>query len=221
VKRDISYYKTIVFDCDGVILNSNRIKTQAFYNAALPYGVHAAQKLVEYHVLNGGISRYKKFELFINNMVSKSTVGPSLDDLLSTYAIEVRKGLLSCEVAKGLPAFREMERDTKWMIVSGGDQAELREVLKARAVHELFDSGIFGSPDSKEHILGRELARGNIVNPALFLGDSRYDHIAAAETGLDFVFLSSWSEFKDWRHYCAKHQIPSFGCLSDLGTYGK
>jgi beta-phosphoglucomutase-like phosphatase (HAD superfamily) len=112
VKRDISYYKTLVFDCDGVILNSNRIKTQAFYNAALPYGVQAAQKLVEYHVLNGGISRYKKFELFINNMVSKSTSGPGLDDLLSAYAIEVRKGLLSCEVAKGLPAFRLMEGGT-------------------------------------------------------------------------------------------------------------
>ena len=54
--------KSIVFDCDGVVLNSNKLKTQAFYNAALPYGEKAAIALVSYHIKNGGISRNHKFE---------------------------------------------------------------------------------------------------------------------------------------------------------------
>jgi len=58
---DLANYKTLVFDCDGVILNSNKLKTQAFYQATLPYGESKAQAMVNYHVQNGGISRYRKF----------------------------------------------------------------------------------------------------------------------------------------------------------------
>ena len=35
-------YSTIVFDCDGVILNSNKIKTDAFFNATIKYGQEKA-----------------------------------------------------------------------------------------------------------------------------------------------------------------------------------
>ncbi len=41
-------YKSLIFDCDGVVLNSNKAKTEAFYKAALPYGEQAASALVEY-----------------------------------------------------------------------------------------------------------------------------------------------------------------------------
>mgnify|MGYP002280379498 CR=1 FL=1 len=53
---DLSGYNTLVFDCDGVILNSNSIKTEAFYQTALPHGEDAAQVLRDYHLCNGGIS---------------------------------------------------------------------------------------------------------------------------------------------------------------------
>ena len=36
--NSISDYKALVFDCDGVVLDSNRIKTEAFRIAALPWG---------------------------------------------------------------------------------------------------------------------------------------------------------------------------------------
>ena len=58
MKLNLSSYKTIIFDCDGVILNSNKIKTEAFYNVTATYGIEAANELVSYHKLNGGISRY-------------------------------------------------------------------------------------------------------------------------------------------------------------------
>ena len=59
-------YQNLIFDCDGVILNSNKIKTNAFFAVALPYGQTAAQALVDYHLQNGGISRYRKFEYFLH-----------------------------------------------------------------------------------------------------------------------------------------------------------
>jgi phosphoglycolate phosphatase-like HAD superfamily hydrolase len=192
----LTKYKTLLFDCDGVVLNSNEVKTSAFYNTALPYGVDAAQALVNYHVNQGGISRYKKFEWFIKNVVDESHV-PDFEKLLNMYASEVRQGLLNCEVVNGLVQIRHKFRDTNWMIVSGGDQKELREVFEKRELLKLFDGGIYGSPASKHDILSREISNGTIRKPAVFFGDSKYDFEVAQEADIDFIFVSGWSEWKE------------------------
>ena len=57
-------YSHLFFDCDGVILNSNKVKTNAFYKIAVKHGEDSAKKLVNYHINNGGISRYKKIKFF-------------------------------------------------------------------------------------------------------------------------------------------------------------
>lgn len=212
---NLSRYKTLVFDCDGVVLNSNKVKTEAFYKAALPYGDEAAQQLVAYHVARGGISRYKKFAWFIEQVVA-GEAGPDLDELLARYAQEVHAGLLNCEIALGLAALREQTRHANWLIASGGDEQELREVFAARGLAELFDGGIFGSPDTKEHILARELGLGNIQQPALMLGDSQYDYTAANAVGLDFLFISGWSELQNADTWCQLRQIKQVSALSCL-----
>lgn len=203
---NLAKYQTLVFDCDGVVLNSNKVKTEAFFKAALPYGEPAAKQLVDYHVARGGISRYKKFAWFVENVVS-GQVGPNLEQLLDAYAAEVRHGLLTCDVAEGLAELRAKTQHANWLIVSGGDQQELCEVFAARDIARYFDGGIFGSPDSKDAILAREKANGNIKPAALFLGDSRYDHEAASAAKLDFVFLNYWTEFADWQDYCQSNSI--------------
>lgn len=219
MKYSITDYTTIIFDCDGVVLNSNRVKTDAFYHAALPYGEVAAQVMVDYHVANGGVSRYKKFAYFIEKIVpdyAPQSNGPDLATLLKCYADEVRKGLLSCEVAEGLAQLRELTPRARWLIASGGDQAELRDVFAQRGLAELFDGGIFGSPDTKDEILARELANKNIQLPALFIGDSKYDYQAATAAGLDFVFLSKWSEVEGWKMWCSQVKTNHSYALLDL-----
>lgn len=217
----IDSYLTLIFDCDGVVLNSNRIKTTAFYQAALPYGEEAAVALAEYHVAHGGVSRYKKFDHFLEHIAPKHIScqqGPGLDELLHVYAVNVREGLLNCEIAPGLEALRRKTTGARWLIVSGGDQAELRDVFAARGLAGFFDGGIFGSPDTKDEILARELTNGNIQQPALFLGDSKYDYQAATAARLDFVFLSAWSEVEDWVTWSTSlglnisHSIESLAC---------
>jgi len=208
--RPLQEYKTLVFDCDGVVLNSNKVKTQAFYEAVLPYGEQAAQAMVDYHVSNGGVSRYKKFALFLDELAptyAKDVQGPDLDTLLKSYAEKVRKGLLSCDVAEGLKSLREETVAARWLIVSGGDQSELQDVFALRGLNELFDGGIFGSPDTKDEILMRELETEKIQQPALFLGDSKYDYQAAIQAGLDFIFLSGWSEVSSWQEWVKEKNI--------------
>lgn len=214
--RALTEYCSLVFDCDGVVLNSNHVKTEAFYQAALPYGEAAAQALVDYHVANGGISRYRKFDYLLGHILGLPSTPESLNALLTRYAALVHDGLRSCAVAPGLHTLRAQLPSANWLIVSGGDQEELREVFAVRELSALFDGGIYGSPDAKDMILARELGRGNIRMPALFLGDSRFDHQCATAAGVDFVFLSGWSEFKGWPEYFLANPVAVRESLSAL-----
>ncbi|MDS3859247.1 HAD hydrolase-like protein [Thermosynechococcaceae cyanobacterium BACA0444] len=213
---DLGRYKTFIFDCDGVILNSNKLKTEGFYYAALPYGEEAAQALRAYHINHGGISRYSKFNYFFQSILEIPIDHEQMRLLLESYASYVREGLYSCEMAPGLSALRKAASNTKWLVVSGGDQAELREVFNRRGIHSFFDGGIFGSPDDKKAIFERELKAEKNLFPSIFFGDSKYDYEVTANTEIDFIFLSEWSELQDWKSFVDFHKIQSTKSISSL-----
>lgn len=224
MRGSLGRYRTFVFDCDGVVLNSNSIKSRAFYEAAKPYGDLAAQALLDYHLENGGVSRYKKFTHFVTTIhpkLGQTPKQPNLEDLLKTYGQTVRQELENCPVTPGLMSLRERFPQTRWLMVSGADQEELRDILFKRRIYNLFDGGIFGSPDSKITILGRELENRNIVAPTIFFGDSRYDYDAASHFGIDFTFISDWTEFSGWEKWVIQENVawaPSISYIANIKT---
>jgi phosphoglycolate phosphatase-like HAD superfamily hydrolase len=106
VNQELNQYKTIIFDCDGVVLNSNKIKTNAFYEVAKHFGHGAAKKLVDYHVRNGGISRYAKFQYFFKELIKHEVDINLYDDTLLIFSNIVKNNLMTCEVAKGKDSLR-------------------------------------------------------------------------------------------------------------------
>ena len=213
--RKLAEYKTIAFDCDGIILNSNVIKTSAFYAAGIIYGEEKAQKLVKYHKENGGISRFRKFRWFCENIVADADES-TLDTLLKIYAKAVYDGLMSCEIVEGLSELRSATLKSGWLTVSGGAQDELRDIFSKRNLANYFDKGVYGSPDTKVEIFKKQIAINNIEFPALFIGDSKYDFISSSKAGLDFVFMTYWTEVKDWCKFCRENCISYRDSLQSL-----
>ena len=215
----LAQYSTLVFDCDGVLLNSNSTKTEGFQSISRFWGEQASNELVNYHLMNGGISRYQKLSYFINHILPRyfaSTDLPLIEDLLHDYGQYVRQGLSSATIAPDLDLLRSHTSTSKWCVVSGSDQLELRQIFSERKLDKYFDGGIFGSPDDKSTILSREILSGNIQLPALFVGDSRYDYTSSKSAGLDFVFVSIWSDLIDWHSFVDEQRIFSVDKLSDL-----
>jgi phosphoglycolate phosphatase-like HAD superfamily hydrolase len=206
---DIKQYKTIVFDCDGVVLNSNKTKVNAYFAVAKKMGGtdEQAQTLVEHHVAKGSFPRNGKIEYYLNYIVKQPITDELMQQYMQAFDEVLDTTLMECEVADGLVELKAATPQARWMLLSGGDQAELRRIFPRRNLAHLFEVGVFGGPDQKEQVLAREKANGSIQFPALFLGDSKYDHQAAIGAGLDFVFLSGWTEVKDWQSYCQQHKI--------------
>ena len=215
-RPDFSSFPSVLFDCDGVILNSNSVKTEAFRKVGHQFGSAAADALVDYHVANGGVSRQVKFSYLLESIVVRPVDNISVENLCRQFSQEVVEQLRQCEVSPGLQRLRKMSKSSRWYVVSGGDQAELRQIFAERKLATLFDGGIYGSPTAKNELLSRIKSQPDWQGPGLFLGDSRYDWEVATEHGLDFIFVSGWSEFADWRDFCEAHSISVVDNLDKL-----
>ena len=211
---NMNTYRTLVFDCDGVVLNSNKVKTDAFYKTSLPYGRTAARVLVNYHIAYGGVSRYKKFEYFLAHIIPQRAEKPELEILLNTYALEVKNALLSCETVPCLEVLRKRTSYAKWFIASGGNEHEMRDIFRQRGLHSPFDGGIYGSPATKKELLLSLTEDNSVVRPGIVFGDSQYDHEAAVFARLDLVLVSDWTEFPRWESYCQDRSIRTIRSLS-------
>ena len=63
--------KNILFDFDGVILDSMPIREYGFRKIFENYDVALVEKLLVYHNQNGGLSRYVKIRYFFEKLLYK------------------------------------------------------------------------------------------------------------------------------------------------------
>ena len=212
-------YKTIIFDCDGVILNSNNVKTEAFREALSSYEEDLVNEFIAYHKLNGGISRYEKIKFFLKNLAPKYNYTNEIVNynlLIKRFSSICTEALYKVEVAEGLKRLRDHNSFSKWLVISGGDQLELRDVFDFKGIYDYFNGGIFGSPDKKFDILNREIENNNIEFPALFLGDSKLDYQVANSHSIKFIFISQWTDLYEYRKFCEDNNITLVENISYL-----
>jgi len=209
-------YKSVVFDFDGVILNSNSMKTEAYKYAVQNYATDHINDFICFHKRNGGMSRYEKFKYFLLEIAPKNIPNLTIEVLLSRFTCFIDKKIDSCELVDGLEAIRLQYQNANWLIVSGSDQAELRAYAKRRKIDKYFDGGIYGSPDDKRKNITKALNSGIIKFPAVLIGDSKLDHQVAKEFNLDFIFASKWTDMSDWRDYSIRNNLFVIESLTNI-----
>ena len=214
---DLSKYQTIIFDCDGVILNSNFQKIEAYRNTAITYGASKIQadELVAHHVELTGISRHIKFKHFLKEIMREEVTASSMRTLVNNLNEEVINLLKDCEVASGIGRLKIQTQKSTWMVASGGDQEELRFLFKEKKITSYFEGGIFGSPSSKHEIVESKLKQENFL-PVLFLGDSLYDIQTAQKYSLDFIFVYGWTDLRGWKNICEENKLTYIEKIQDL-----
>lgn len=192
--------KNIIFDFDGVILDSVPIKTEAYRKLFKGYDKNIVSKLVKYHELNGGMSRYKKIKYFFNVLLKKKI---SENDILK-YANEYSK-LTKEELSKNkyliedtLDFIKKNYTCFNMHIASGADNNDLQYICNNLELNEYFLS-ISGSPTIKSDIIKKIINSYNYdIEETILIGDSINDYESATKNRIRFFGYNNFFLKKDY-----------------------
>lgn len=177
----------LVFDCDGVLLDSVPVKTRAFGRVAEPFGPEARDRFLLYHRLHGGVSRYRKFAWFYEEVLGRPITPEESERMAAQFVAYTQEELRNCALIAGARETLEAWHGRLPMYVcSGAPQEELEAVLRLRGLTGYFE-GIHGSPPAKAELLSG-IVRARKMDPAdaLMVGDAPTDRDAAEQAGTQF-----------------------------------
>lgn len=179
--------RCLVFDCDGVILESMAIKTNAFARLMEPYGAEARDRMVMYHRTHGGVSRCKKFEWFFSEVLGREITPAEMESLSRRFSDLAFEEVSRCPLVPGIQETLDAWKGRLPMYVcSGAPQEELRIILKGRKLDGYFQ-GVYGSPPAKAELLRRIVdMAGAAPEETLMVGDASTDLLAAEAVGTRF-----------------------------------
>ena len=185
-------YKHLIFDFDGVLVESNEIRFEGFQLLFRDFPTHQVEKLVQFARLNGGLSRYEKIRYFFEKILNEPISADNIKALAKQYSELVKQKVIDAEPVKGsLEFLSNYKNNYDFAVVSGSDQEELRDVCKDREIDHFFLE-ILGSPASKESNIALLLSKmGWGRKSCLFIGDSINDFDAARANGIDFIGRNS------------------------------
>lgn len=175
-------YKTIIFDFDGVLFDTNDVKASAINNAVKPFTSDVLRtEFVEYFTANNGLPREIKIEKFFSPSAS--------EQILKRYNQLLATELLQAQPIEGCQEFLEIltKFQNQLIILSGGDKGEIYNLLHQSGLAHYFSEILTGPYEKHENI-----ASVKYQKPALFFGDSRIDIELAIVLNLDFVFMGNY-----------------------------
>ena len=205
---------TIIFDFDGVILESAEIKTIAFRELFKDDYPEEVDHIVNYHIDNMGISRYVKFRHIFNNIILQPLTVKQEEELGQRFSAIVFEEVLKAPIVSGLLEFLEAYyRTFNLFIASGTPEDELHTIVKHRGLGKYFQ-GVFGTHKTKAEIIFDIMNTYYLYSSDIvFVGDANSDKQAAEETGVHFIarIHSGGNELDS-----CQHKIRNFFAFSEI-----
>ena len=208
--------RAVVFDFDGVILESGDIKTEAFCElfAHLPPALVAQVRV--HHLANLGISRFVKFDWVYQNLLGRPLPDAEKLELGDRFSAIALRRVLACPFVPGaVDALAGLSGRYPLFVASGTPQEELDHVVNARGLRSHF-AEVWGSPREKAEILVDIAARHAVrTDEILFIGDGTSDARAAAAAGTQFLARATHSLADHWARSGAR-QVDDLVGLVDV-----
>lgn len=212
----------VVFDFDGVLVESTTLKTNIFREVIKDYSTKEQEEFITYHMLHGGVSRWEKFTYFLKEIVKVNNdevlkiISKKLADSFTALLSEKLKSL---DLTVGsMELLCELKRLNKpCFIVSGGAQTEVVSVCERNKIDSYFKN-ILGSPKNKQENLTFLKESNELKGIGLFIGDSYTDFKSAKDFNMHFIFMDQFTEWADANQY-EKHFYLTVKNLAELKQY--
>ncbi len=189
MKFKLKKYRFFFFDFDGVIVDSLKVKAAAFEALFKGYGRDIQRKVLEYHLKNGGVSRFDKFKYFYREFLGRKITPEKIKELDRKYSELVVNKVIRARYIKGAMKFikRARNEEKSCFLVSATPEKEISLIVRKRGIEDLF-VGVVGSPGKKKDNLRGLLSKHKIqAEEALYFGDAKSDYEAAVGNSVDFI----------------------------------
>ncbi len=190
--------RAVVFDFDGVILESGNIKTEAFLELFADWPEHR-EAVLAFHLANLGVSRYVKFRYVVEALWQRPYTPQDEATLGAAFEGLVLDKVLRCPFVPG--AAETLAAMQGWLpafVASGTPQAELDLIVNKRHLRGSFQE-VWGTPCTKPDILGDIVARyGWQPDEVLMVGDGLSDYQAAQAVGTRFLARLTPEQQAEW-----------------------
>lgn len=211
--------KYIFFDFDGVLAESVNIKTEAFRQMYLSYGLDFAQRVVDHHLANGGMSRYEKVKVYNGAWLGEEVTQEKIQELSQRFSDLVVEGVVNADEVTGATEFLNSASNYKKYIITGTPTIEIKPILERRKMNHFF-AEIYGSPEKKDFWV-KEILRNENIQPeeCVFIGDALADYNAAIGNDITFILRETKEAedlFKDYSGYRLKDLTSLHGILAKI-----
>lgn len=178
----------VIFDFDGVLVESVNVKTQAFADMYAEYGSEIVGKVVAYHLMHGGISRLEKFRYWHRALLGKEICPEEVQNLGNEFSRLVKETVIKAPWVPGAYDFLVAHHQhLPLFVASGTPDEEIQEIVERRNMARYFIA-VQGSPASKAEIINTFcIAHGFDRARVLMVGDSWTDYEGALASGIRFV----------------------------------
>lgn len=179
---------TIIFDFDGVILDSMPIRKLGFVEALRAFPKDKVAELLEYHERNGGLSRYHKFEYFYRHILKEPFEQSDILHLADAFSSIMKDRLTDPAnlIVQTIDFIKRNQQKYRFFIASGSDEKELRFLCDKLGINHYFES-IHGSPTPKKQLVEIILKEFNLTpEQTILIGDAHNDFEAASYNTIDF-----------------------------------
>ncbi len=196
MKSPLADCDTVIFDCDGVILQSNHLKSGSFGAVLEGHDPELVAEFVAWHKRTGGVSRFEKFVIFFRDMLGVDDWPLQTDAACKAFGLRVSEGLLHCPYVPGFEGLLAVltAADIPLAVNTGGAEDEVREIFRKRGLADSFQI-ILGSPTTKRDNMIMLREQGLIGKNSVYLRDSSLDLDLAKEFSMRFVFVAHESEW--------------------------
>lgn len=183
--------EVIIYDFDGVICDSVNVKTEAFVELYKDYGLDIQAKVREYHILNGGISRFEKFRYFQSVLLNQEVSENDIKELADKFALLVKEKVIASEYISGAYEFIKKNAFRKQFVCTGTPETEIIEIAERKGISQFFKN-FYGSPKTKIEIIDLILAQNFArKEECIFFGDAMTDFNAAYKCNLPFIGIKN------------------------------
>ena len=178
--------KNIIFDFDGVIIDSDEIKEIAFRKSLNSFEKKYVDEFIEYHRNNLGIDRYTKFEYFSKNIL-KSKEKFNLNLVSNKFSKLVKENISKKIIIKEVYNFiYEYNIKYNFFIISSADEIEIKWISKKLNINSYFDE-ILGSPEIKKNQIRNLILNNRLEKKStIYIGDTYSDYVAAKSNKIKF-----------------------------------